>query len=295
MLKKLCLFFLVGWFGVGESNSQLVREFRVSEKSGFDLVHLGFTSYKSVTKLKRVKSADPIYIHGHLTKTNILPIFTHQVRDNVLETSLIHRNVESENLGKSLASKLLSSSATSFDHSWDLGLTSNFLYDMDFTLGTGVANFDLANLPIAQMKIKSSSADVLIHYSSKDPNQVQMDTLLVTVNIGSVGISSANFTNAKTMIFEVNYGSIDLNFSEGMSSKCSVIAAVGAGKLNLTLPPDSFPIKLKMNTTAMCRTNLPKYLRALDANTYVTKGYRASDPRLLELTVDVGVGSLSVE
>jgi hypothetical protein len=97
------------------------------------------------------------------------------------------------------------------------------------------------------------------------------------------------------MIFEVNYGSINLDFSEGMPSKCNVIAAVGAGTLNLNLPPDSFPIKLKMNTTAMCRTSLPKYLKALDANTYVTKGYKSSDPRLLELTVDVGVGSLSVE
>lgn len=295
MLRKLCLFFLVGWVGVGGSNAQLVREFRVSQKSGFELVQLDFTTYKSVTNLKRVKSSEPIYIHGHLSKTNILPIFNHQVRNNILEASLVHKNVEAENLGKSLAAKLLSSNTSNFDHSWDLGLTSNFLYNMDFNLGMGLANFDLANLPVLQMKVKSSSADVLIHYSTKDPNQIQMDTLLVIVNMGSVGVSNANFTNAKTMIFEVNYGSIDLNFSEGMSSKCSVIAAVGAGTLNLRLPPDSFPIKLKMNTTAMCRTNLPKYLKSLDANTYVTKGYNIEDPRLLELTVDVGVGSLSVE
>jgi hypothetical protein len=295
MLRKLCLFFLFGWSSVGISNAQLVREFRTPEKTGFELVHLDFSTYKSETTLKRIKSSEPINIHGHLAKTNVLPVFSHQIRGNVLETTLVHKNIESENLGKSIASKLLSSGESGFDHSWDLGLSSNFLYSLDFNLGMGIAKFDLSVLPIAQLKVKSSSADVFIQYSSKDPNQIQMDTLLVILNMGSLGITNANFTNAKTMIFEVNYGSINLDFSEGMPSKCNVIAAVGAGTLNLNLPPDSFPIKLKMNTTAMCRTSLPKYLKALDANTYVTKGYKSSDPRLLELTVDVGVGSLSVE
>lgn len=294
MLRKLCLFFLIGWGSVGLSKAQLVREFRAPEKTGFDMVHLEFSTYKSTTQLKRIKSTGPVYIHGHLTKTNILPVFSHQIINNILETSLTHKNVESENLGKSITSKFFDTEGD-FDHSWDLGLNSNFLYHLDFNLGMGKANFDLAQLPVSQLKVKSASADVLIHYSSVDPNQIQMDTLLVTLNMGSVDIQSANFTNAKMMIFEVNYGSINLNFSEGMPSACNVIAAVGAGTLNLHLPSDSYPIKIKMKTTAMCRTSLPKYLRSIDKETYVTKGYKASDPRLLELIIDVGVGSLTVE
>ncbi len=295
MLRKLFLLFLIGCGSVEFSKAQLVREFRAPEMTGFEMVHLDFSTYKSTTQLKRTKSAEPVYIHGHLTKTNILPVFSHQIINDILEISLTHKNVESENLGKSITSKLFSSSDGDFDHSWDLGLTSNYLYHLDFNLGMGRANFDLAQLPVSQMKVKSASADILVHYSTRDPNQVQMDTLLVILNMGSVGIQNANFTNAKMMIFEVNYGSIDLNFSEGMSSSCKVIAAVGAGTLNLHLPPDSYPIKIKMKTTALCRTSLPKYLRSVDKETYVTKGYKASDPRLLELTVDVGVGSLTVE
>lgn len=294
MLRKLCLLFLIGWGSVGLSKAQLVREFRAPEKTGFEMVHLEFSTYKSTTQLKRIKSSGPVYIHGHLTKTNILPVFSHQIINNILETSLTHKNVESENLGKSITSKFFDTEGD-FDHSWDLGLNSNFLYHLDFNLGMGKANFDLAQLPVSQLKVKSASADVVIHYSSADPNQIQMDTLLVTLNMGSVDIQSANFTNAKMMIFEVNYGSINLNFSEGMPSACNVIAAVGAGTLNLHLPSDSYPIKIKMKTTAMCRTSLPKYLRSIDKETYVTKGYKASDPRLLELIIDVGVGSLTVE
>jgi hypothetical protein len=295
MLRKLYLSFLMSCGSILFSSAQLVREFRAPEKTGFDLVHLEFSSYKSFTQVKRVKSAEPVYIHGHLSKTNILPTFSHQIKNGVLETALVHKNVESENLGKSISSKLFSSSDTDFDHSWDLGLASNFLYHLDFNLGMGRSDFDLAQLPVSQLKVKSASSDVFIHYGINAPNQVQMDTLLVTLNMGSVAIEKANFTNAKMMIFEVNYGSINLNFSDGMSSSCKVIAAVGAGTLNLQLPPDSFPVILRMKTTGMCKTTLPKYLRSIDKETFVTKGYKPSDPRLIELTLDVGVGSLTVE
>lgn len=295
MLRKLCLLFLmmIGWVAVGKA--QLVKEFKATEKDGFDMVALEFTTYKSSTQVKRTKSSDPVYIHGHLDQTNILPVFSQKTSNNILQTSLVHKNVESENLGKSITSKLFSGSSGDFDHSWNVGLSTNYLYHLDFNLGMGMSDFDLANLTINQLKVKSASADVTIHYGSDSPNKVQMDTLLVTLNMGTVVIDKANFTNAKRMIFEVNYGKIDLAFSEGMPSASHVIAAVGAGSLHLHLPSDSFPIKIKMKTTAMCKTTLPKYLKTLEKGTYVTKGYNASDPRLMELIIDVGVGSLIVE
>lgn len=295
MLRKLCLLFLImiGWVAVGKA--QLVKEFKATERNGFDMVALEFTSYKSTTQLKRTKSSDPVYIHGHLDQTNILPVFSQKVSNNILQTSLVHKNVESENLGKSITSKLFSGSSNDFDHSWNVGLSTNFLYHLDFNLGMGNSDFDLANLTISQLKVKSASADVSIHYGSESPNQVQMDTLLVTLNMGTVQITNANFTNAKRMIFEVNYGKIDLNFSDGMHNPSHVIAAVGAGTLHVRLPSDSFPIKIKMRTTAMCKTTLPKYLKTLEKGTYVTKGYKANDPILMELIIDVGVGSLTVE
>ncbi|MDF2158971.1 hypothetical protein [Algoriphagus sp. CAU 1675] len=295
MLRKFCLLFLGFFVGISVSQAQLIKEYKAPEKDGFDLVLLGFSSYKSAMNLRRVRASEPVNIHGHLEQTNILPAFSHRIEGNVLYASLVHKNVESENLGKSITSKLFSGERSDFQHSWDVGLASNFLYHLDFSLGMGVANFDLALLPISQLKVKSASSDVYIHYSSEEPNRVLMDTLLVTLNMGTVDVSSANFTNAKKMIFEVNYGTLNLSFSNGMSTSSQVIAAVGAGKLNLHLPSDSYPIKLKMKTTPMCRTTVPKYLKMIDKETYVTKGYKENDPKLLELIIDVGVGSLTVE
>lgn len=100
MLKKLCLILFWVLLGAMPGQAQLVKEYKVSERKGFDLVKLHFSTYKSLTQLKRVQSLDPIYIHGHLQKSNILPDFSYSLFDNVLNTYLIHKNIESDNLGK---------------------------------------------------------------------------------------------------------------------------------------------------------------------------------------------------
>ncbi|SEF55181.1 hypothetical protein [Algoriphagus boritolerans] len=294
MLKKLCL--LLFWIMVEAipGQAQFVREYKVTERKGFELVYLNFSSYKSLTQLKRMITSDPIYIHGHLLKSNILPDFNYSIHNNFLDVSLVHKNVESDNLGKSITSKLFSDNSN-FDHTWDLGLGSNFLYDLDFNLGVGKAEFDLSQIPVSQLKIKSASSDVKVYYGANIPNQVEMDTLLVTLNMGTVEVQKANFANAKIVIIEVSYGKIDLNYSDGLASSCQVIAAVSGGSIHLKLPPESNPVKIRMVKNPLCRTVFPKYLRSIDKETYVTKGYKPSDPKLLELILDVGVGSVTVE
>src|SRR5687767_3783170 len=121
MLKKLCL--LIFWITVETipAQAQFVKEYKVTERKGYEMVYLNFSSYKSLTQLKRVVSSHPIYIHGHLLKSNILPDFKYSIHDNMLDAKLVHKNVESDNLSKSITSKLFSDN-TDFDHSWDLGL-----------------------------------------------------------------------------------------------------------------------------------------------------------------------------
>ena len=294
MLKKLCLFLFLLPSSGGWVQAQFVKEYRVPEKAGIEKVNLNFSSYKSETQVKRSAGLDPLRIHGHLLQANILPDFRSATSKNQLVANLVHKNIESDNLGKSITSKLFSTT-TGFDHSWDVGLTSSYAYDLDFNLGMGTADFDLAQLAVTGLKIKSASADVFIHYSTNTPNAVVMDTLLVTLNMGAVELHQAQLTQAKKVIIEVNYGQINLNYGQSQSFKGQVIAAVAGGTIYLKLPPESSPVKIRMKTTPLCRIAVPDYLKAIGEDTFVTKGYSASDPRLLEFVLDVGVGSITVE
>lgn len=294
MVKKLCLIFSLFLLAGSWVHAQFIREYRVPAKDGIQKVYLNFSTYKSQTQVKRNTGIDPISIHGHLLQANILPDFRSTSTKSELSASLVHKNIESDNLGKSITSKLFSSS-TGFDHSWDVGLTSSYSYNLVFNLGMGTADFDLAQLAVSTLKIKSASADVRIFNSSSTTNLVDMDTLLVTLNMGNVDVNQALQTHAKKVIIEVNYGEINLNYGRGQTTNAQVVAAVVGGAIYLKLPPASNPVKIRMKTTPLCRTSLPDHLRALGDNIFVTKGYSASDPRLLEFVLDVGVGSITIE
>ncbi len=294
MFKKLCLVFFLLPLAGSWVHAQFVREYRVPAKDGIDNVNLNFSTYKSQTQVKRNAGMEPVQIHGHLLQANILPDFRTSTSKNGVVASLVHKNIESDNLGKSITSKLFSSSE-GFDHSWDVGLATPYTYNLEFNLGMGTADFDLAQLAIGTLKIKSASADVSIHNSSTTPNLIGMDTLLVTLNMGIVDLSQVQQAQAKKVILEVNYGEINLNYGLGQTSKGQVNAAVGGGTIYLKLPPASNPVKIRMKTTPLCRTSIPEYLRAIGEDVFVTKGYSPTDPRLLEFVLDVGVGSITIE
>jgi hypothetical protein len=275
--------------------AQITKEFRVEEKHGYNLVYLNFNVYKGVTQINRKLGDEPVFIHSHLSKVNILPSFNHEIRDEILYANLVHRNVESENLGKSLSYKLFSSSNDDFDHKWSVGLNSNFLYDLHFYFGIGTADIDLAYLPVSNCIINSTSADVKLNYSKNSANSVKMDTIMVTINMGNLEASNLNFTNAKEMIFEANYGTLNLSFSDKMPEACNIQAMVGAGKVNLILPDDSQPYIVKIKSTPMCRTYIPKHLKDIGNKTYVSRTYKENSANLMTFDIDVSVGSVTLK
>jgi hypothetical protein len=295
MLRGLCLIICLVFSAETALLAQIDKEFKIEERKGFNIVHVDFNVYKGITKLYREHGDFPVHINAHLSKVNILPTFSYSIRNEVLSAHLLHRNVESETLGKSLSYKLFSSDSEDYDHKWNIGLSANHLYELNLYFGIGKAYLDFSNLPISNCNIKSASADIKLDYTKKVSNSVTMDTLMVSINMGNLNVSNINYSNAENMIFEINYGTLDLSFSDKLLHDAKVSAVVGAGKVNLTLPDQSQPYKLKINSTPMCRTNLPKYLKDIGNKTYVSKSYRQDAPDLLELTIDVSVGSVTVK
>ncbi|SNS02615.1 hypothetical protein SAMN06295967_102112 [Belliella buryatensis] len=295
MLRVLCLLLCLSFWSKSPLIAQISKEFAVEERHGYNLVHVDFNVYKGITDVKRKHGDRPIYIQSHLSKVNILPSFSHEIKDGVLRAQLHHRNVESETLGKSLSYKLFSSDNEDFDHKWDLGLSSNHLYDLNLYFGVGKANLDFSNIPVSNCTIRSASADIKLDYSKRIANSVTMDTMVVAINMGNLDAYNINYANAENMFFEINYGTLNLSFSEGVIHDLKVSAVIGAGKVNLTLPDQNQPYRLKIKSTPMCRTSLPAYLKDIGDKTYVSKAYKADAPDLVDMVIDISVGSLVVK
>ncbi|AWW33114.1 hypothetical protein DN752_09300 [Echinicola strongylocentroti] len=273
---------------------QIVKEFVVEEKSGFDRVQLNFSSYKGVSDINKMYMSDPVMIHSHLSKVNILPDFSYHIQDAVLTANLNHSDVEQESFGKRLSSKLFATSEGDFDHTWEVGLSEQYAYLLDLHFGIGQANVDLSNLKVKRCKITTATADVSLNYMEKGRNLTEMDTLLVKVNMGTVDGVNMTHANARNMIFEVNYGQVNLNFDKHFESDkpCHIMTTVGAGAVYILLPAPQNPYLVKINSTAMCRKKLPSYLTEVGDKVYASKGYEEGVKNLITFEIDVSVGSL---
>ncbi len=295
MFKKLGLLIWV-WVGCAYNvDAQITKEFIIKEKEGFDLVKFDFSSYKGNSIVKTNSFGQPVRVHAHLSKVNILPTFTHSIVGGTLNTSIEHQNTASESLGKSLSYRLLTGGNESYDHDWFIDLDSNFLYDLNFNFGLGKASFDLSHLPVSKCKIKTASADVALDYSGKALNSASMDTMMVVSKMGSLDAQHVNYSNAKNMFFDVNYGSVNLSFEDNVPGGSTVSTMVGAGSVNINLPAGHLPYIVKVKSTAMCRTSVPKHLREIDNKVYVSKGYKKNAEDLMTFLIDISVGSVSLK
>jgi len=295
MLRRLCL---IIWLVVAltlNSEAQITKEFKVQEKENVNLVKLDFSAYKGVSTVARDHSGLPIMIEASLAKVNILPTFNHSIKNQVLTAQLDHRNVESGGLGKSISSRLFSSDSEDFDHTWNIGLNTNFLYDLNLNFGIGKAKLDLSNINVTKCKIKTATADVFLNYGRKAPNPISMDTMSIMINMGNIEAHSLNYSNARQMIFDVNYGNVNLVFTGEMPNASNLKASVGAGSVNITLPDQDSPYIVKVNSTAMCRTSIPSYLKSVGNKTYVSKGYHEKASNLMTIEIDVSVGSVALK
>lgn len=295
MLKRFYLLIVLVLVSSLSGMAQITKEFKVDQKQGFNLVYLDFNVYKGITEIKRRQGAEPIWMESELSKVNILPSFSHEIKDRVLHAHLLHKNVESENLGKSLSHKLFSSSNDDFDHHWQVGLNSNYLYNLHLNFGIGLAKIDLSQLTVSNCIIKSASADIHLDYSRPYANSVKMDTMSVSLNMGTIEGKHLSLANAKQMFFDVNYGTINLDFSKKISEPTKIHATMGAGKVNITLPDESQAYIIRIKSTPMSRTYVPKNLREIGNKTYVSKSYHDKASNIMDLTIDVSVGSISLK
>lgn len=277
------------------TEAQIERHFEVKEREGINLVNLSFSSYKGVSTIERGYVGMPFQADAELGEVNILPSFSHHFAEGVLYAELEHKNVESESLSKNLSYRLFSSGDDDFDHEWKLGLDASFLYDLHLHFGIGKARLDFANLPISNCIIKTASADVFLTYSKPIPNSVIMDTLGVAINMGSLYAEDLQLSNAKLLLLDVNYGSLNLSFGDTMAGRTTINAMVGAGTVSIKLPSRNQPYLVKIKSTAMCRTKVPGHLKEIGEKTYISQGYQADAKNLMTFLIDVSVGSVSLE
>jgi hypothetical protein len=285
---------LLAWFSAGSIHflhAQLRRFYELSEPESYDTVDFTLKATSGISFVRHVEGGNPLRIFGNPDLDRINPSFHSKTINNTCHANLILDEYRKSMVGDGLVFAMLGSKEEESENYWKFLLNDNKIYNLNLNYGIGSSDVDLGGTSIHRLKITTGSADVVVNYS-KGSNQVEMDTFMVKVDLGSLEARELDKARAKNLVAEIGFGQGLLDFRNKLNNSCNVNATVGAGRLNVILPKEE-PVLIQMKESPLCNVQMPKSLEQVEKNVYVNMAYEAAAENLLTIYVDVAMGAVS--
>ncbi|MCK5103084.1 MAG: hypothetical protein KAR17_09720, partial [Cyclobacteriaceae bacterium] len=151
---------------------------------------------------------------------------------------------------------------------------------------------DLSDLPIERLKIKTGSANVRINYNKGLGNQMEMDTFMIVVDMGTFEAKNIHLSRSGNIIADVGFGNVQMDFGDAEVITTEVRATVGVGKLEIILPHKNVPVKININDSPLCHIKMPKEFQESIENVFITPDFNENQANYINFNVDVVVGSI---
>jgi hypothetical protein len=268
-----------------------VKRFYTLENGDFDRVNIILKATSNSCCIKPTVNPNLVNIFGYENNNTPSISSTTGISDRV-ENLVINLDNTSGNAEMSLSEKFFKTTGNTDNH-WDLYLSKEKPMKLLLHYAIGDASVDLSDLPIERLKITTGSANVNVSYMEGRSNLVEMDTFYVKVELGSLTVHKMNHARAGTVIADVNFGALLLDYSDVLSEKSNVHASVGAGNLIIGLPASTdIPVIINIHNSPLCHVKLPKNFRKQARHVYVSESYAEDVPNALSFDLDVAVGQI---
>jgi hypothetical protein len=268
------------------------NQLAVKNSTAFDKVNLYLTGTSGICLIKPAIHNDVLNVKKSDEALQIETYLQHQIKDRVNHIYFQLNEKKVDNMGKALSNKIFRKKK---EDKWYVYLSRHKPYNLTLNYPVGDAHADFSGLPIENIKIKTGNADVKIGYFSRIYNPVEMDTFMAHVDFGSLQVAHLNMAKAKTIIADVGFGSLLLDFSDECKNISQIKVSVGAGKLTVNLPEHEVPVMIKLNDSPLCRVKIPEGFSQTAKNIFVNAAYlKNPDPRLT-FDVDVALGNILFE
>ena len=270
-MLRVILLLLVNFITFSSLIGQVKKYYSLENNLDFDKVYIVLTATSNSCCIKPTVNPNLVNIFGYdnNAKPNIYSETEILDRIQNLIIDLDNNDKEEES---SIAKSFFSPSSESENH-WDLYLSNDKTMRLSLNYAVGDAKVDLSDLPIERLDISSGSAEVNVEYMENKPNLVEMDSFLVKVDLGSLTINKMNHSRARTVIADVGFGALLVDYSRPLSEPSDVYASVGAGKMIIGLPDDEkFPVIINIQNSPLCNVKLPKGYKKQKKHVYVSQG-----------------------
>jgi hypothetical protein len=271
--------------------AQESKHFRVEHSNKYKSITLNYSASSGVCYLAQGDSRDPVSVYSSRDIDEFNHSFNKNEEGRNLNVSLSVEDKNTESFSQSISSNMFSKSRPE-DNIWKVILAEDLAYNLNLTYGIGSAYIDLAGLRIADLKVKTGSADVNIGYLTSMPNNITMDKMDIKVDLGNVNVRQIYLANVKNISAEVGFGNMLLDLAEPMHAPCKVEASVGAGSLEILIPRDHTPIIIRVKESMLCDVKLTKSFKETGDNIFTNEAYSPNADEILEFVVDVSFGEI---
>ena len=293
-LQNILLFTSLSFLASTVVGQELHKHFELSESRGIDKIELKVSTKAGKSFLNAVDEDEPILILGATENDVAASSFKIEKLQTTqkVNAELTCKSHMGLNFTESVANNIFSSSDQVHDI-WQINLSEHQAFDLNLSFLMGEANVDLSRLAVERLKIKSASADVKLAYSEAIMNSVAMDTFFVKVNFGNIEVKDLNYALAKEIIAEVGFGTISIDCGSDWKMNSRVSASVGAGNLNIMLPPKEIPVIIRINNSPLCNIKMAENFEKIGHNIYGNQAYIDNPEESMEFLLDVGMGNIA--
>lgn len=270
---------------------QVKRQFNVEDTPACESVMLCVRANSGNCYIKPSQNSDILNVFSNQDSESFSHEFVKEIKGKTCEVKLSLEENTSDGLSQNISTRMFGSSEDKNTGSkyWKMYLTDSKPYMLELNYGVGNANVDLSGLSTKKLKINTGSADVSVGYYTLE-NQIDMDTLAVKVDLGSLNVKNINLSRSHFVMADVGFGNMSLDFSGMPLVSNRVKGSVGAGNLVILLPDKDVPVLITIHDSWLCSVSMPKTLKKLSDNTFANEAYskNAKNPLVFDLDVSMG-------
>lgn len=277
----------------GLATGQVKKQFIVENKDACKSIHLQIKANNGNCYIKPSHNQEILSVYGNQEVGSYAHQFKEEIKDNVCKVFLSLEDSGTKGFSYSISSKVFNSDSPATDKFWKMYLSDEKPYNLELSYGLGNAHVDLSGLAIKTLKINTASADVLVGYHTGIENLIEMDTLTMKVDLGSVHAKNISLAKTRYVLADVGFGNVTLDFSTPPTVGNIVKGSVGAGNLTVLLPRDSeTAVSVKIRDSWLCSTQLPSSFKKTGSNTFANAAFLKNPSNALTFDLDVSMGNI---
>jgi len=270
---------------------QVKRQFNVENLEACESIKLSLKANSGNCFIKPSQNTDILNVFSNQDTESYSHNFVKEVKGQVCEITLSLEETSSSGLSRTISSRMFGPSDNTSGKYWKMYLTDAKPYMLELNYGMGNANVDLSGLSIQKLKITTGSANVNVGYQTLE-NKVDMDTLYVKTDLGSINVKNINLSRSRNLIADVGFGNMWLDFSGQPIVNNTVKGSVGAGNLTIMLPNQNVPVLVKVRDSWLCSVTMVKSLKKISSNTFANEAYSKNPKNALSFDLDVSMGKI---